>query len=68
MRLLSSRIEECQKADDHDRREDENHREPEDHAHFYQCEVVNDIQRKEIQFACNTFREGKMKHEPIYEY
>ena len=33
-----------------------------------QCTFVNDIQFKEIQFACNTFREGKIRHEPIYEY
>jgi 3-dehydroquinate synthase len=33
-----------------------------------QCTFVNDIQFREIQFACNTFREGKIKHEPIYEY
>ncbi len=33
-----------------------------------QCTFVNDIQFQEIQAACNTFREGKIKHEPIYEY
>jgi 3-dehydroquinate synthase len=33
-----------------------------------QCAFVNDIQFQEIKSACNTFREGKMKHEPIYEY
>ena len=33
-----------------------------------QCTFVNDIEFREIQFACNTFREGKIKHEPIYEY
>ena len=33
-----------------------------------QCIFVNDIQFKEIQFTCNTFREGKIKHEPIYQY
>ena len=33
-----------------------------------QCTFVNDIQFKEIKFACNTLRERKINHEPIYEY
>jgi 3-dehydroquinate synthase len=33
-----------------------------------QCTFVNDIQFKEIQFACNTLRERKLNDEPIYEY
>jgi 3-dehydroquinate synthetase len=33
-----------------------------------QCTFLNDIQFKEIQFACNTLRERKTNHEPIYEY
>lgn len=32
------------------------------------CTFVNDIQFKEIQFACNSLRERKINHEPIYEY
>jgi 3-dehydroquinate synthase len=31
-----------------------------------QCTFVNDIQFKEIQFACNTLRERKINHEPVY--
>jgi 3-dehydroquinate synthase len=33
-----------------------------------QCTFVNDIQFKEIQFACNTLKERKINHEPVYEY
>ncbi len=33
-----------------------------------QCAFVNDLQFKEIQSACNTLRERKINHEPIYEY
>jgi 3-dehydroquinate synthase len=33
-----------------------------------QCTFVNNIQFKEIQLACNTLRERKINHEPIYEY
>jgi 2-epi-5-epi-valiolone synthase len=33
-----------------------------------QCIFVNNIEIKEIQFACNTLRERKTNHEPIYEY
>jgi hypothetical protein len=33
-----------------------------------QCVFINDIQFKEIQFACNTLRERKIDHEPAYEF
>jgi 3-dehydroquinate synthase len=33
-----------------------------------QCTFVNDIQFKEIQFACNALKERKINDEPIYEY
>jgi len=33
-----------------------------------QCAFINDIQFKEIQFACTTLREWKINHEPAYEF